>query len=124
MRIRSTKFWVLLLGALLLVSAAASFFLLRARGGSVANVYQNGVLLYSIELDGVPAPYTLTVEGAVTNVIYVEPGRIRVGESSCPDQVCVHQGWISNGVVPVVCLPNGLVIRIEGGTGEFDAMAG
>lgn len=123
-RARSTKFWMLLLGALLLVSAVASVLLLRARGGSVARVYQDGALLYTIALDEVDAPYTLTVEGAVTNVLYIEPGRICVGRSSCPDQVCVHQGWISNGVVPVVCLPNGLVIRIEGETGELDTVAG
>ena len=51
-------------------------------------------------------------------------GRIRVESADCPDQVCVDQGWISDGTVPVVCLPNRLVIQIEGGGDGLDSATG
>ena len=51
-----------------------------------------------------------------SNTIQVEPGRIRVLEADCPDQVCVRQGWISDEVTPIVCLPHRLVIQVSGGT--------
>lgn len=123
---RSTKFWVVLTAALLAVSLLAAALVLGGKTGSaVAAVYQDGRLLRTIDLSAVEEPYTFTVDGpAGTNTIEVEPGRIRVAHAGCPDQVCVNQGWISNGVVPIVCLPNGLVIQIEGGDADIDGVAG
>ena len=51
----------------------------------------------------------------------VEPGRIRVESADCPDKVCVNQGYISDGTVPIACLPHKLIIRIEGGDSGLDA---
>ena len=58
------------------------------------------------------------------NVIEVERGRIRVAEADCPDQVCVRQGWISNSVVPIACLPHRLVIQLDSDGGGVDGMTG
>ena len=76
-------------------------------------------------LDEVEESYSFVVEDEEgSNTILVEPGRIRVSEADCPDQVCVNQGFISDGTVPVVCLPHKLMIEIVGGGSEFDAAAG
>ena len=114
---KSTKFWAILIAVVLVLSLGASVGIYRYRGiGSVACIYQNGELIRQIHLDTVTSPYELTVtNGDGENVISVEPGRIRVSQASCPDHVCVDTGWISDGVIPIVCLPNQLVIRIEGG---------
>ena len=77
------------------------------------------------DLDSLSAPLTFTVEfQGRTNTITAQPGRIRVESADCPDQVCVDQGWISDGTVPVVCLPNRLVIQIEGGGDGLDSATG
>jgi hypothetical protein len=68
--------------------------------------------------------FVVTAEDGGENTVLVEPGRICISEADCPDKVCVHQGYIENGVVPIVCLPNQLVIRIEGTDDEFDGVAG
>ena len=111
---KSTKFWVILVAALLAVSLAATVLTLRGKTDSeTAGIYQNGELIRTIDLSRVSEPYSFLVEGpAGTNTVLVEPGRICVSHADCPDQVCVDQGWISNSVVPIVCLPNRLVIRI------------
>lgn len=122
---RSTKFWVICFSLVLLFSAVAAYFVFNKQSDDVvAKIYQDGVCIRSINLSAVLEPYSIEIEGTVTNLVLVEPGRICVAEASCPDQVCVHQGWISNGVVPIVCLPNGLVIQIEAAPDdEIDAVA-
>lgn len=124
---KSTKFWVILIGLILTGSAALSFLLFSGRtAGGTASIYQDGVLLETIDLSAVAEPYTFTVEWeGGYNLISVEPGRICVAGADCPDQVCVRQGWIANDVVPIACLPHRLIIRIDGGSdSEFDAVLG
>ena len=122
---RSNKFYIVVLGGVLLVSAALVFFLGRVPG-RVVSIFQNGELVRRIDLSGVVEPYSFTVECEDgINVISVENGRIRVSEADCPDGTCVRQGWMSSGAVPIVCLPHKLVIKLgESGYEEVDAVAG
>ena len=91
---------------------------------AVANVYQNGVLLRSIDLNAVTEPYRFTVLGehGAYNTVLVEPGYISVESADCPDQICVSQGRISNGVLPIACLPHGLLIQIESADDTLDGV--
>ncbi len=82
---------------------------------AVANVYQYGELIQSIDLNKVEDSFTfqiVDVNGGY-NTVLVEHGCISITDSSCADQICVHQGKISDSVIPIVCLPNQLVIKIE-----------
>ena len=111
-----TRCWILLFGAILAVLVILSAVLLTAgSGGTTAQIYQDGVLIRSIDLSLVTEPetFTITDENGHENVIEVEQGRIRVRSANCPDGVCVDTGWISDGVKPIVCLPAKLVIQIE-----------
>lgn len=120
-----TKVIVLLLIAAVAVSAAV--LLLRNGNASspVARITRDGVLLEEIDLDKVDQPWSFTLEdGSGSNTVQVERGRIRVSEADCPDQVCVNRGWISDGTVPIICLPHKLMIEIVGGEGALDGGAG
>ena len=114
---------------LLLAAAVLSVgFLLLQReqpASPVARITLDGEVLEEIPLDEVEESYSFTVDSeGGSNTILVEPGRIRVSEADCPDQVCVSQGFISDGTVPLVCLPHKLMIEIVGGGSAFDAAAG
>lgn len=80
-----------------------------------ADIYQNGELLQSIDLDRVTENYTFTVTGDNNcyNEIEVRPGNIGILSASCPDKLCVHQGFIDSTLLPITCLPNRLVIRLR-----------
>ena len=96
--IHKTKFWVILFSAVAVIGAAA-FFLLRSMGaaeGVVARVWLHGEIIEEIELD--------TEVG--TNRVRVEHGSILVVSADCPDQVCVRQGAITGGYVPIACVPH------------------
>ena len=116
-----------LLGGVVLLCAGVIWWQRSGPGGGVlARVYQRGELVEEIRLDRVREAYSfpLTGEGGAENVVEVEPGRIRIVSATCPDQVCVRQGWISDSTVPVVCLPNQVIVEIVGGEGFVDTAAG
>lgn len=114
---KSNKFWIILFGLLLIAALIAALLLPKLYGGGTALVRQNGELIAELDLS---EPRSLVVTGAVTNTVVVENGEIRVSQADCPDQICVRHSPISSGGDPIVCLPNGLVITIEGG--EIDAV--
>ena len=124
-----------LFAAAVAVAALALFAATQAaagggRGGAhaVAAIARNGAVVETIDLAAVDEPYTLRFESADgTNVVSVEPGRIRVSEADCPDKVCVDTGWIDSPGRPIACVPHGLTIVVEcagGDTDALDAVAG
>ena len=109
---KRNRYWLILLVILLLGSSAAALFMQRAPG-SVARIYQDGVLIKSLDLSDVTEPHSFTVEhGSGENVILIERGRIKVAEATCPDLLCVGQGWLRSAR-PIVCLPHRLVVTLN-----------
>ena len=122
---RSNIFWILIFCGVLAVSAVAAL-VLRQIPASHARIYQDGFLIESLDLAVITEPYEITVSNENGfNIIEVERGRIRVNQADCRDGICTRQGWVSSGVTPIVCLPNRLVIRLEGSSGsDIDAVVG
>lgn len=95
---------------------SGAFLLFSGRNGprSVALIYSDGELLYTIDLSAVSEPYEFTVKTPRgENTILAEPGRISVSKADCPDLICVNSGPVPNGLLPIVCLPHRLVIETE-----------
>lgn len=99
------------------------------RAGSTSNCNQaeivsDGKTIDTIDLSKVTEPYEIEVNNELGyNKISVEPGRIAVVEADCPDKLCVNQGYIGSGGLPIVCLPHMLTITMTD-SGEIDAVAG
>ena len=53
-------------------------------------------------------------KGQSHGIIEVQNGKIRFKQAQCPDQVCVNTGWIQRPGEIAVCLPSGMIIKIEG----------
>ena len=126
---KSNKFWLTVLGGIVVVSLATALLLGQAPMSNApaasANIYQNDMLTESVNLASVKEPYTIDILGNNGfNKLEVESGRIRVLEADCPDGICKRQGWVSGGMIPIVCLPHRLVITFEGGTSGVDAIVG
>ena len=81
---------------------------------SVACIYSGGKLVKTIDLSTAEnQTFTVYSEGGGCNTIEIKDGTIGVINADCPDKICVHTAYISDGVQPIVCVPNRLVIRIE-----------
>ncbi|KOA20384.1 hypothetical protein CLHOM_12030 [Clostridium homopropionicum DSM 5847] len=53
--------------------------------------------------------------------VEVENGRVRMLEMNkeiCPNAICSDTGWIDKGYQSIVCLPNNIVVTIEGNKNE------
>ncbi len=85
-----------------------------AGGERIAYIYSEDTLIRTIDLNAVDKPYSFTVTNSSggSNTIEVRQGEIGVTDATCPDAVCKKTGFISSPALPVVCLPNGLVIKI------------
>ncbi len=124
---KQTKILTGVLIAVVLLSAGVLLWRkLNPKPAQIAKISQNGQLLDEIDLSQVKEPYSFVIEGenGALNTVQVEPGRICISEASCPDQICIHQGWISDGSEPIVCLPNQVIIQITGGGSQVDAATG
>ena len=80
-----------------------------------ALIYQDGKLLYSINLSDIMTPCKITITGdnGSYNTILADNGRISMSDASCPDKICVHTGSIDTAFLPIVCIPNKIVIQIK-----------
>ncbi|MBQ8515100.1 MAG: NusG domain II-containing protein [Ruminococcus sp.] len=106
---------------LLAAGIAGSLYVLNHRQPQkMAEIYQNDRLLHRIDLSEVKEAYTITVDGenGMQNVIQIEPDAVFMKSATCPDGLCVHQGSISNGILPIICLPNHIRISIVSGAEE------
>lgn len=108
-----TKWLVLALGILVLASAAVLLFVPKTGEGRTASIYLEGELYRTVDLVNVKKPYTIQVGQA--NTVLVEQGRIRVEQADCPDRLCIDMGWSSSPAKPIVCLPNKVLIVVDGG---------
>ena len=112
--------WILLL--LALGAACLALWLWPRPGGTLAGVYQDGRLLYTLDPG---TDQVLTVSGpAGENTIAVSNGEIRVTHADCPDQICVEHGPLRPGGTPIVCLPNRLSIQWIERDAAVDAVSG
>jgi hypothetical protein len=113
---------VIILSAVLifLVLASLLWILLAPKatakeGALQAVISSEGAEDMIIDLSGVTEPYELRIEsaGGGYNLLRISRGRVDVVEASCPDKICMRSSAIPGTHLPVVCLPNRLVIRYK-----------
>ena len=113
---------------LILLGSIAAFLFLNTGGptGTIAEIYQDGQLIKTIDLNSVTEDYSFTVSGenGAYNVVDVHHGEIGIAEASCPDGLCINMGFIHSSAMPVPCLPIKLVIRIVTESDSADKVDG
>lgn len=113
---------VAIAGVMLLAALVLVLFLPRADASAAyAQIYQDGRLVKTVSLS---QDQEFTVTGEYSNTIAVRDGKIAVIASDCPGEDCVRCGWIDGAGRSVVCLPNGLEIRIVAEPDDVDFVVG
>ncbi len=56
-------------------------------------------------------------------VIELKDKKIRILKNTCPQKICIHQGWISTPGSTIICIPNKLVVSISGENKKYDALS-
>ena len=110
-----------LIAALLLIAVLLLFWQIHTRQqGTRAVVYVNGLETASYPLDTPTRVRLETEDGSSFNELVIENGTADVTDAGCPDKLCVMMHVISHTGESIICLPNRLEIRIEGGEPEVD----
>ncbi len=96
-------------------------FLPHSDAAVKAEIYHNGELVKTVDLAD---EQTFTVDGRYHNTVCVADGKIAIMESDCPGRDCVHSGAINSSGRVLVCLPNGVEIRVLSAESDVDFVVG
>lgn len=119
---RKTRILLLLCAAIFLSGVLGCVWVLNRPRGTWVEILQDGSLIQRIDLSQArDQNIDVEYEGR-SNRITIENGRIRVSQADCPDHICVDRGWLDSSI-PIVCLPNRLVIQYTDQGANIDALA-
>lgn len=110
--------------AAVVVLAAVVFFAFVPRekaSAPMAEIYLNGELVKTVSLS---ANQEFTLSGDYTNTISIRDQKIAITRADCPGEDCVSSGWQHSAGRSIVCLPNGLEIRIISANSGVDFAVG
>lgn len=104
------KWGDLIVLAVLLVATALSLWIaIRPSHGQVVEIYENGILRYSVPL---AENKEIFLDEHGHNTIKIENGKVFMKEADCAGQDCVQAQPLSAHGGMIVCLPNKVVVRI------------
>lgn len=98
---------------LILLTIIVAVLMLKASGANETTlyVYKDGVLWGSF-----PLSEERILEIDEHNTVQIKDHKAGIIEADCPDKRCVKQGFNSN--MPIICLPNRLVLEFRSGKEE------
>lgn len=65
----------------------------------------------------------LHIKGKIgESIITIKQGKVRFKQSPCPNQYCVHQGWLSLAGQVAICLPNQISLQLMGAKNTYDSL--
>lgn len=104
---------ILLIIPLLIISAILIFIMnIKKEANNIAKVYYDGKLIKKIDLS---INKIYNIKGYNGNVkIKVKNHKIRVIEEKSMKHICSKNGYINKSYQSIICLPNKIVIEIDG----------
>ena len=107
---------VVALAVLLLAIGTAVVFYggLGSSGHVTATITHKGEVVDKVILSALNEEKTVTIDGTYHLTIALTEEGVQVTESDCPTQDCVRTGTISRPGQSIVCLPEQVVVRLDG----------
>lgn len=96
-----------------MAAIAGTVYVMRLSESRLVEVVQDGKVIYTFDLS-TAEDQTITVistDGSSSNTITICGGQISMSDAECPDKTCVKTGVLRSESIPIVCLPNKLIIR-------------
>ena len=120
--IKKGDFVIIFLIAAVWVLSLVPFFAYGKNENVRAVIYLDGEKYAEYALKNFEKPKYITVEKYGRNVVEISKNGVRVTESDCKDKLEIKSGLINKPYQSLICLPNRLVIKIEGGGEAVDAV--
>jgi hypothetical protein len=105
----------ILIGVIGFAFFCSVFFVQRiAEEGMLVSVSVDGNLLYRLPIN---TDKSVTIDGPIgRTTIVIQNRNVWIVDAPCPHKTCMRMGKIRFGRETIVCIPNRLLIRIEGGS--------
>lgn len=117
----------IIIGGILAVSIAGIFFVNIFLYGTERNsviIEVNGQLYAKYDFNQITSNKFVEIKTQYGyNKVEINKNSVRIVEASCPDKLDVKAGWISKSNQMLVCLPNRLVVKIQGKDTRIDGVA-
>jgi len=85
--------------------------------GEMCSVEVSGKMIHHLKLS---KNQNLSVVGPRgKTLIQIKDNKVRVTHSACPEKICARTGWINKTNQIIVCVPNKVVIQIDGEKYDF-----
>jgi hypothetical protein len=111
---------------LLIISSLFALIFLTYLFNSFKSTLGETVVIQVAEKEPINLPLNkdriIKVQGPLgESIIEIKNKKVRMLSSPCPDKLCVKQGWIDKTSQSIICVPNRIIIKIEG-RADFDAL--
>lgn len=118
------KILILICVLIFFIGIIGSLFVLFSPKKSTVKIKRDNEVLYSFDLSTAEDTVFEIPYGDSSNTVEIKDGKIRVKSAECPDKTCVEMGWLNSSSMPIVCLPNHLIIEFaDESETDVDAVA-
>lgn len=117
MKNKTFKYDIILLVVIILFTFC-TFLFNKGKTGTYVKItsHQKEYGIYDISINK-----TINIDNE--NIIQIRNGEVYMKSATCPDQICIKQGHISQSGASIICLPHELIVEITGEEGDLDDKA-
>jgi hypothetical protein len=110
---KKLKVLIAVVVVVLVLSIVGTVVVLQPSNSQWVEIVQGNEVLYTINL-ATAKDQDIDIEyNGSHNVVTISNGEIYVSSADCNDHTCVNMGVLKSSSLPIVCLPNRLIIRFK-----------
>ena len=112
--------------AVVLLAAAAAWLSYGGQNSDAltATVKHRGQVVAQVPLSSLTEEKTVTIDGTYHLTVTLDRTGAAVTDSDCPGQDCLHTGRITRSGQSIVCLPEQVIVTLEGKAPSPDVVLG
>lgn len=112
--------------AVLLLAVASAWLAYGGEnsGALTATVKHRGQVVARVELSSLTEEKTVFIDGTYHLTVTLDRTGAAVTDSDCPGQDCLHTGRITRAGQSIVCLPEQVIVTLEGKAPSPDVVLG
>lgn len=107
---RKKDFILIFVVSLIIAGAFGVNYFVNTKNVDSIEIYMDNKLYKTYDINDKEEIKVKSKEGY--NIVKIHDKGVEIIEASCPDKVCIHQGFITKSSESIVCLPNKVHIKI------------
>lgn len=126
-KLRPTAWDSLIVLAVIVLAIGTAIVFYGGLGGGdhiTVTITHRGETVEKVMLEALNEEKTVTIDGTYQLTVVLTRDGVWVAESNCPTQDCLHTGTVSRAGQSIVCLPEQVVIRLDGKSDGPDIILG